>query len=431
MGATVGAMTYIPFAPEIGAKYTLTGPDGTVAVFNDPTDPNYVGVLSEVTGLDSAPVRESADDLVQTDGGWHGDFWYSRRPITLSGTVYGHSDAASRALRIDRMRTASNAMRGDAILSWQNNAVGSVPMQTWVRRQQPLRISGNWNKDFQMLFVSQFAPLFSQQLHQQTNVNLIGNPSFETNTNGWSGGTTARVAFGSAITRVTTTAQSGAASAQVVTSTTPANQGIDWGSLTVVGGQEYTVSAYVKGNAGGETLRLVAGDATVGTVSTNITATTSFQRVNLTFVPSVSGTTGIAVINTTAGVSTFFVDAVQVVAGPTLPPYFDTVGTLVAENHGDYPSYPTLTIVGPSTNPVVTNTTTGAALHFLSGYSVASGHSVAVDTLNHLAILDSATNQTGSLDFVNSTWPTIVRGNNTFSLSGGGSVLLSWRDCWT
>ena len=70
-------------------------------------------------------------------------------------------------------------------------------------------------------------------------------------------------------------------------------------------------------------------------------------------------------------------------------------------------------------------------LKFLSGYTVASGHSAAVDTLNHLNVLDGTTNQTGSLDFVNSTWPTIKRGNNTFSLAGGGSMLLTWRDAWT
>lgn len=268
-------MAYVPFAPEFGAKYTITGPDGSVAVFNDPTDANYVGMLTEVTGLDSALIRESADDLVGTDGGWHGSFWYGRRPITMSGIVFGHSDANARAVRLDRMRRAYQALRADALMQWTNTALGAVTMRTWVRAQQPLRISAGWNKEFQMLWVSRFAPLFSDTLHTNT-----------------------------------------------------------------------------------------------GTPQTN-------------------------------------------------------------ENQGNYGSYPTIRITGPSTNPVVTNTTTGAVLKFLTGYTVASGHFVDVDTLNHTAMLDGTTSNTGSLDFVNSTWPTLAMGNNTFTLSGGGTLTITWRDCWS
>src|SRR5687767_14064650 len=105
-------MAYIPYSPQVGCKYTLTGPDGTIASFNDPNDANYVGVLSEVTGLDSPEVRESAEDLVQADGGWHGNFWFGRRPITLSGIVYGHADHLTRDTRLDRLRQASSALRG-------------------------------------------------------------------------------------------------------------------------------------------------------------------------------------------------------------------------------------------------------------------------------------------------------------------------------
>lgn len=39
-----------------------------------------------------------------------------------------------------------------------------VPLFTPFRRQQPLRFTGNWAKDFQILLVSQYAPLFSNQV---------------------------------------------------------------------------------------------------------------------------------------------------------------------------------------------------------------------------------------------------------------------------
>lgn len=159
-------MAYIPYSPQTGAKYVLVGPDGTRAAFNDPTDGDYVGMLTDVTGLDSAEVRESSEDLVQSDGGQHGNFYYGRRTIAMSGLVFGHTTLLQREARLDKLRRASNAMRSDAVLSWQNDPNTSYPiMQTWVRRQQPLRIGGGWNKDFQLQIVSQYTPIFSQDVH--------------------------------------------------------------------------------------------------------------------------------------------------------------------------------------------------------------------------------------------------------------------------
>ena len=111
-------MAYQPLATQIGAVYTLTGPDGSVAVFNDPSSPNYVGMLTEVTGLDSAEVRESASDMVEADGGAHGTFYLGRRPVVLNGKVFGHTTEVERSLRLDRARRASLALRGDAVLKW-------------------------------------------------------------------------------------------------------------------------------------------------------------------------------------------------------------------------------------------------------------------------------------------------------------------------
>src|SRR4051812_1444081 len=106
------------FAPEYGVKMTLTGPDGTIAVFNDPTDTNYVGMLTNLSGLDSAEVRSSGEVIVGFDGGVQGPNYYGMRPVVLEGAVFGHASAAARNIKIERLLRAANAMRTDAVLSW-------------------------------------------------------------------------------------------------------------------------------------------------------------------------------------------------------------------------------------------------------------------------------------------------------------------------
>jgi hypothetical protein len=161
-------MAYVPLASQIGARYTLTSPTGDVAVFNDPTSPDYVGMLTEVTGLDSAEVRESAVDLVEADGGAHGYFYFGRRPIVLSGKVFGHASISERNIRMDRARRASLGLRGDCTLAW--TPAGGLPVFTTCRRQQPFRESGNWVKDFQIPLVSEYAVIFGATLKTSASI---------------------------------------------------------------------------------------------------------------------------------------------------------------------------------------------------------------------------------------------------------------------
>ncbi len=158
-------MAYVPLASQVGAVYTLTGPNGVVAVFNDPLSANYVGMLTEITGLDSAEVRESADELVEADGGVHGNFYFGRRPITMTCRVFGHADVAARELRIDRARRATLAMQADANLVWTPAAAGAPSVFVPVRRQQPFRETGAWIKDLQIALVSEFAVIMSTSIN--------------------------------------------------------------------------------------------------------------------------------------------------------------------------------------------------------------------------------------------------------------------------
>lgn len=141
------------FAPEHGIKFTLTGPNGSIAVFNDSDDPNFVGMLTNITGLDSPEVRESGESLVAFDGGVQGPNYYGRRPIVLEGNCYGHSSAAARNAKLAKLMGACNAMRADAMLTWLPS--GHIwPVNVALRLQQPLRIEGAWNKTFQVSMVA-------------------------------------------------------------------------------------------------------------------------------------------------------------------------------------------------------------------------------------------------------------------------------------
>jgi hypothetical protein len=131
-------------------------------VFNDPTSGDYVGALTEVTGLDSAEIRESASDAVESDGGDHGAFYLGRRPVVLNGRVFGHASVAAREARLDKARRASLALRGDSILKW--TPAGAQEVFIPVRRQQPFRESGGWVKDFQISMVSELATIQSTAL---------------------------------------------------------------------------------------------------------------------------------------------------------------------------------------------------------------------------------------------------------------------------
>lgn len=155
-------MALTPSGVQTSTKYTLTGPDGTVATFNDSTDANFIGYLTETTGLDSPEVRENAENIAGADGGIHGSFYYGRRPITLAGSIINVTSSISRNAKITKLQQASNAMRADAVLSWTPE--GGEEQFVKVRRSQPLRVTGGWNKDFQLLLVSADPRIYAKAL---------------------------------------------------------------------------------------------------------------------------------------------------------------------------------------------------------------------------------------------------------------------------
>lgn len=162
-----------PIGVEHGLKYVITGPDGTRAVLNDDTDPDYVGYLNSrdgggVTGLERAGVRENADLLPEADGGVHGTFLRDRLSFTLQGTV--PPDYSPVAVPYDnwvgrqaRLLRATDALAGDAILTWTPS--GAVPVQVAFRAQQATRITGARPKSFMVAGVSAESAAYSQALN--------------------------------------------------------------------------------------------------------------------------------------------------------------------------------------------------------------------------------------------------------------------------
>jgi hypothetical protein len=145
-------VAYTALGIEVGILYRLTGPDGMAVSFNDPTQPDFIGYIEEITGLDGPDTREASELLVEGDGGVHDEFWHGRRPVTISGLLDPNAFGAERNLEVTRLLQATNAMRGDAVLTW--TPTGGVPVRLPLRRQQPPRITGARVKAFQLSMIA-------------------------------------------------------------------------------------------------------------------------------------------------------------------------------------------------------------------------------------------------------------------------------------
>lgn len=138
---------------QLAATYRLTGPSGDVAVFNDSADSDYIGVLTDLAGLDGAPIRESGENLPEADGGVHGSFYRGRRPITLEGIIVASDTPAARNAKIDKLLRAADALRADATLRWTED--GTPERALWLRQNAEPKISGGPGpKRFQLGLVS-------------------------------------------------------------------------------------------------------------------------------------------------------------------------------------------------------------------------------------------------------------------------------------
>lgn len=147
-------MPYVT-AQQGSAIWTLVSPNGYRAVFNNPSDVDYIGALTgdeAVTGLDSPEVRSAVFDRVEADGALFGNFYHGHRPVTLSAEVVA-ATVADRNQRENKLyKVLNDCMRFSGTLTWTPS--GSVSQFVYVRKFQPTRVRGGFKKD---IFVSLLA----------------------------------------------------------------------------------------------------------------------------------------------------------------------------------------------------------------------------------------------------------------------------------
>lgn len=137
--------------------------------------------------------------------------------------------------------------------------------------------------------------------------NLVVNPSFEIDTTGW-----AASGANAGIARVTTQHWVGDAALQVLVTPAAINQGALSSSMTVTAGQTYVLSARVKGNAGGEIIRLRITGNVSGNTNYNYTLSTNWQTFTLAVAMGGSDTSAtVAILTGTSAAITYFIDGIQ------------------------------------------------------------------------------------------------------------------------
>ncbi len=175
---------------EHGQIWTAVGPDGTTIVFNDGLSGLY---LEDITGFDSADVRQNVEVLPEADGAVAGNGYYGSRPVTLNGKVIA-STAAERNNVIVNMQRALRGLRGDIVLKSQPSG---LPAMQATARLTNVRVTGGYVKNFLISLVCPDPRFYSQTVNITTATGVTPTPgasfpwAFPVNFGGGSGATLA------------------------------------------------------------------------------------------------------------------------------------------------------------------------------------------------------------------------------------------------
>ena len=155
--------------PETNIPYELVGPDGTRAVFNDPTDVDHVGWLDgdNCTGLEAPNTREAADTVAEGDGGVHGTFYRDRRFPVLQGMLNPNVDMTGLNILEAKLKRASRALAADAVLTWQPTGQSARRMLLRRASGNSLQITGRRPKLFQLSMVAARSSTYSASENSQ------------------------------------------------------------------------------------------------------------------------------------------------------------------------------------------------------------------------------------------------------------------------
>lgn len=456
----------LPLGPEYGVKYTLTGPDGTKAVFNDSTDPNYVGVLNpdESSGLDSPDVREDATDAVEADGGTHGAFYYGRRPVVLSGFIIA-SSVTQRNERAAKLQAATNAMREDCTLKW--TPTGGQEVELKLRRQQPLRITGPYLKKFQAPLVCASAQITGVSNKSATISGIIKSQTkFPVSSTAVNWG----YEFGKEDEAVVENFGSLTSDNGSYVKITPPSDPLEAVSSTG-SNYQFTIpgTAKIKGikveverkaSAAGNVIkdwrmRLVSNEVSESIKKGDNKAETSVHWTNTDIVASYGGYDDLwgwgtaitpTLVNTTGanGFGTVFTPqrGTSWVAGVKgeidyhkMTVFYEEASptnTVAVNNEGNDNSYPVVTITGACKNPVIENVTLGLKVEV--NVTVGAGETLVIDFKNK-TVKQNGVNVYKSFNFANSEWWWIKPGSNTikYTVESGETATqakIEYRNAW-
>lgn len=416
---------------EYGCKYTLTGPDGTIAVFNDSTDKDFVGVLdpTESSGLDSPEVREDAADAVEEDGAIQGINFYGKRPIVLAGAVIA-STVSQRNERVAKIIQACNAMRKDATLSWQPTG---APEKVFVkvRRQQPLRVTKGFVKFFQIPLVA-------------ADARILGVTPMSTSASGTNAGPVSKLP-----TVAKESAYAGAGFKWVNPNNIFSKNNVYTEAFGFEAASEYLDSSgyafavpatatvkgieafierkvQVAGQSRDDVVRLRKAGVLVGSNLKSATLWPTSDAVATYGGPTnLWGTTWTpAEINAATFGLTLAVDYVGGEAGNAyvdameLKVYYEVAPIeLSVNNFGNANASPVIKIQGPGDSFTLTNSTTGESLVITA--NIASFQFLEIDFKNHTILIDGEIDDYESLDFENSDWWSLAPGTNVIKLIVG------------
>jgi hypothetical protein len=131
------------------AIYTLTTPAATIT-FNSGTDKYFI---TDIDGLDGAPIRAPMDNRPLADGGLIHPFFLGPRQVTIRGVILIDSQTTESGYVTQRntmeanLLTALNSiLRADGTLGWTPTGLSARSLT--VRNDEPCRFAGTWIKDF-------------------------------------------------------------------------------------------------------------------------------------------------------------------------------------------------------------------------------------------------------------------------------------------
>lgn len=448
---------------EYGAKYTLEGPNGIKAVFNDSTDADYVGDLSpESSGLDAPEIREDSADRVEADGAIFGDFFAGKRPVILQGTIIATSKA-QRNERVGKLRAASNAKTTDAVLWWEDAAAGKLRVN--LRRQQPLRVTKGYVKEFQLSMVAEDSRILGYTLHSLSGEKIeskvttkfpgtVTSATYKGPLQTWSGAwtnianvkaedgvfatstaTLPQVLFisnfsfglpvGAAVSRVEVVGKGkGSVANNYAWLNTAIHERMSNGVIALE-------EAIKTGDMFSHNFKFSASNLSLGGIGFESLAGGYLKTPLLN-----ASTFGAAIIISGEAAGTLSVDDYSLTVTYAIGP------ELKVTNNGNVlaPSKITITSGTFIENPSVTNITTGETFQYLG--SLEAGRSLIIDT-EAFTVIEEGAGLVGTINRYNSVavgsaWPQVVSGENTFlfgasassEASGKNKFKVEWRDAW-